>query len=144
MSGVAPSARLAVVASENRAAVEQAGERFNAGDLDGYLELYDEGVALHGFPPGLPPGKDGARAFYGAVFAGLENRRLTFEDVIEEGDRLAFRFTFEATHEGDLLGLAPTGRQVHVDGLTILRFRNGKVVERWQAAAEPTLMQQLA
>ena len=57
--------------------------------------------------------------------------RVTTEDVLEEGDRVALRWKAEGTHRGDLMGLAPTGKRVTLTGIEILRVSGGKIVERW-------------
>ena len=51
--------------------------------------------------------------------------------VFGNGDRLAIRFTMTGTHRDHFLGVAPTGRSIAVDGITILRFSGGKCIERW-------------
>jgi hypothetical protein len=55
----------------NETALAQAIDRWNAGDLDGYLRLYDDKVRLHGFTP-QPMDKLAVRAFYEAIFAALK------------------------------------------------------------------------
>ena len=120
-------------AEGNRAILERARECWNAQDGRGYLELYDEGATLHGYP-GVEPGIDGIRGFYEAFWAAFPGSRLTFEDVIAEGDRVAVRFAVRGTHRGDFQGIPATGRQVALTGITILRFAAGKCVERWSQA----------
>jgi predicted ester cyclase len=53
------------------------------------------------------------------------------EASIAEGDLVAERFTARGTHQGELLGVAPTGREVVLAGINIFRVQDGKVVERW-------------
>jgi ketosteroid isomerase-like protein len=57
-------------------ALSAAHASWNAGDLDGYLELYDERIALHGYAP-EPMGKAEVRGFYAAVFAAFDSRSST-------------------------------------------------------------------
>ena len=128
--------------SVNRNAIEAAREAFNSGDLDGYLEIYDEDVVAHGYAPG-PLDHAGVSSFYREIAAGLADARLDFPDVLEEGDRLAVRFSLTATHSGPLLGIPATGRSIALQGITLLRFRDGRVVERWQSADMLGLLTQL-
>jgi predicted ester cyclase len=53
------------------------------------------------------------------------------DDQFAEGDKVATRWTARGTHTGEIAGIAPTGRDVTVTGLTISRFASGKVVEEW-------------
>ncbi|WP_137993897.1 ester cyclase [Streptomyces vilmorinianum] len=66
------------------------------------------------------------------------------EDQIAEGDRICTRWTWNATHTGDFMGIQPTGKKVAQSGMTIQRFReDGKIVEAWWNYDLLGLMQQL-
>lgn len=41
------------------------------------------------------------------------------------------RYTGRGTHRGEFLGVAPTGREVTISGVTIFRLREGRLVEGW-------------
>jgi predicted ester cyclase len=131
------------MSEENKAVLRRAKGRWNHGDLDGYLELYDPNVVLHGFLPGLPAGLEGARQFYSGMWAAFPSPRLTFEDMISEEDRVAVRFTMQATQRGNFMGIPPTGQEIALSGITILRFAGNKCVERWNVGDMLGLMQQL-
>ena len=69
--------------------------------------------------------------------------RLTIEDIIAEGETVVARWSCRGTHKGDLNGIAPTGKQFNITGVSIARFTNGKMFEgfvNWDALG---LMQQL-
>ena len=69
--------------------------------------------------------------------------RLTIEDIIAEGDSVVARWSCRGTHKGELSGIAPTGKQFTISGVTIARLTNGKLAEgyvNWEALG---LMQQL-
>lgn len=119
--------------STNRATFDKAIDDWNAGDLDGYFELYDDAVQLHGFGP-EPIGRAAARAMYDGLHAGLGAPKLTVHEVVEEGETLSARFTLSGEHVGDFNGVPATGRPVHIDGITHLHFRGGRCVERWNVA----------
>jgi len=114
-------------------ALQSAVERWNAGDLDGYLELYDEDIRLHGYSP-EPMGKQEVRGFYEASLAALSPNRLEFHETLWDGDACSIRFTMSGRHEGEWLGVPATGSEVAVSGITILHFRGERVIERWSQA----------
>jgi len=115
-------------------ALTKALDSWNAGDLDGYLELYDEGITLHGYAP-EPMGKGEVRGFYEAAFAALGGApKLDFHEQLWDGDRCAIRFTMSGRHTGEWLGVPGTGADVAVPGITILHFAGERVVERWSQA----------
>ncbi|HBY97986.1 MAG: ester cyclase [Ardenticatenaceae bacterium] len=130
--------------SEYLSIVESARQKFNAGDMEGYLTtLYDSNAALHYLPPGLPPGLAGARLFYAGFAAAFPDAQLSFDDVISEGDKVAVRYYVAMTHQGEFQGIPPTGKHLTLPGITILRFGDGKVVERWNEADFMGLLQQM-
>jgi steroid delta-isomerase-like uncharacterized protein len=116
----------------NEANLRRAFEAWNAGDLDGYLALYDDSIELHGYSP-EPMTKASVRGFYEMIHRAFDGPKLIFHDVFSHGDRLAVRFTMTGTHRDQFLRVAATGRSVAVDGITILRFSNGRCVERWSS-----------
>jgi predicted ester cyclase len=116
----------------HRQIIEEARQKFNDGDIDGYVEtLYAPDASFHYFPPGLPHGHVGARMFYGGLIAAFPDAHLAINETVVEGDLLSARFGLEMTHQGEFQGIPPTGRRVTMTGITIMRFANGKVVERW-------------
>jgi predicted ester cyclase len=130
--------------SANREALNRALAGWNAGDLERYLDLYDERIKLHGYTP-EPMNKAEATGFYSSIFAAFPAARLDFHDVLETGDRVAVRFTMTGRHEGDFLGVPPTHRKIALPGITILRFEDdsGLAIERWSTADMLGLLVQL-
>jgi predicted ester cyclase len=117
-----------------REALTKAVDSWNAGDLDGYLELYRDDIRLHGYAP-EPMSKQEARGFYEGAFAGFGGEpRLDFHEVLWDGDKCSIRFTLSGNHAGEWLGVPATGTQVGVPGITILHFDGDQVVERWSQA----------
>lgn len=98
---------------------------------------------FHGFPPGLPAGVAGLRTFYGMAWAAFPDGQLHVDDVVAEGDRVAVRYRLTATHQGPFMGIPATGKAITLNGMTILRFANGRCVKRWQQADNLGLLQQL-
>jgi predicted ester cyclase len=111
------------------------------------LALVDEvagaNYVSHGFPPGLPPGREGLKAFVGAFHAAFPDGHLTIDQMIAEGDTVATRLTFHGTHTHEFMGIAPTGKKVNVPALDMARFEGGKLVEHWGGPDQMSLLQQL-
>jgi predicted ester cyclase len=80
-----------------------------------------------------------ARMFY-AAFPDL---RHTVEDQIAEGDKVVTRITIRGTHQGELMGIPPTGRQIAVSALSIDRISDGKIAEEWVNSDVLGMLQQL-
>lgn len=122
--------------------LEQAIEAWNRGDLAEYLTIYDDDVVLHGYGPG-PMDKAQVTGFYEGISAGLPGSQIELLDTFAAGDRVAARFAQTGRHDGPLLGVPPTGRNVRLDGITILAFRDARVTERWASADMLGLLVQL-
>jgi predicted ester cyclase len=75
--------------------------------------------------------------------AAFPSYQLIAEDMIAEGDKVVVRSTFRGTHKGDLMGIAPTGKQVTMSLILIYRIADDKIVEHWMQADTLGLLQQL-
>lgn len=128
----------------NKAALRRAVSHFSLETLDAYLQLYHPNAKLHFLPPGLPPGREGARLFYQGFFAAFPDARVTIEDLVSEDDKVACRFTIDATHRGEFRGVPATERRVSFGGITIFQFAGNQCVERWSEANFTSLLQQLS
>ena len=114
-------------------ALSAAVESWNAGDLDGYLRLYDEGIRLHGYSP-APMDKAQVRGFYEGIFSAFDTPKLVFDEVVWDGDVCAIRFTMTGRHVREFMGVPATGAAITLPGITILHFRGDRVIERFSQA----------
>ena len=73
----------------------------------------------------------------------IPDLHLTLEDVIAEGDKAVTRQTYRGTHQGNLMGIPATGKQLTLTGMAITRIASGKVVEQWANNDDLGLLQQL-
>jgi predicted ester cyclase len=128
---------------DNKAFVRRIAALFAKDTLDEYLSYYAPDSTLHFLPPGLPPGREGARLFYQTMFAAFPDARVRVGNMVAEGDAVAETFVVEGTHTGPFQGIAPTGTQITVTGITIIRIVDGQIVERWSEADFLGLMQQI-
>jgi steroid delta-isomerase-like uncharacterized protein len=128
--------------NENVAAIESAVAQMNAGNVDGYLELYADDLTVHGYPPGVE-GKAGVSEFYRSFRNAFSDFELKVEDVLTDGDKVAGRYTIRGTHSGELMGVPGSGNKVDISGQSFFRFRDGRVVERWQSLDGAALLTQI-
>jgi predicted ester cyclase len=115
-----------------RGLLERYVELYNAGDLDGVMDLYAED-STQLMPDGAFEGRSVIRdrlAKELAAFSGLAHRVISY---VEEGDAFADEWVFVGTHTGPLVlpdgtELPPTGKRVEVPGMELVRVRDGKIV----------------
>jgi len=132
-------------AEENKAVVrrfnELFGECLRTGDVDILDEVLAPNFVYHS--PGAPPDLRGFKQSLLMLSAGLHDLRYSVEDLFAEGDKVADRMAWQATHQGELMGIPPTGNTVTGTEMHISRIAEGKIVERWGQGDNLGLMQQL-
>jgi steroid delta-isomerase-like uncharacterized protein len=92
------------------------------------------------------PRIEGLEAFrqFGSLYvSAFPDVQITVEDLIAEGDKVVMRYSWRGTHQGELLGIPATGKQVVGSGINILRVANGKIAEQWGSPDDLGLLQQL-
>ena len=124
-----------------RRATEEAINRGNLALLD---ELVSSDFVLH--DPNYPQpvrGAEGLKQYFQTFRSAFPDLHFTIEDIIGEGDTVAVRQTGRGTHQGELFGIPPTGKQVTVTAMIFHRFVNGKPVENWVNSDSMGMLQQL-
>lgn len=131
-----------------RAAMRQFVEKvWNEGDLAAADQYIAPDYVRH--DPAAPAdvqGLDGFKEVVAMYRTAFPDLRLDIEDIIAGGDRgetVALRWTGSGTHQGELMGVAPTGKQVNSSGHTFLRLEKGKIAEEWVQWDNLGLLQQL-
>jgi predicted ester cyclase len=120
------------MSEENKELVRRFYREWNAHNLDVIDELFaDENVAA------------GVRRGCGAYLAAFPDLHASIEELIAEGDKVVCRANMTGTHDGEIKGIAPTGRQVSVDSAEIYRVKDGSFVGYWCQADVAGLMRQL-
>jgi steroid delta-isomerase-like uncharacterized protein len=134
------------MSEENEALVRRYFEEiWNKGNLELIDELFTTNFVRHG-PVGTEGEVRGLEGFKGLVSSyrsGLPDLRIPIEDLIAEGDRVVTRWTAYGTHQGELLGNAPTGNQATVTGILVDRVSGGKIEEEWVAYDTLHFMRQI-
>jgi steroid delta-isomerase-like uncharacterized protein len=116
---------------------------FTEGNLAAPDEYLAPDFINHDPPVGVSADAEGMRTA-GAMFrAAFPDWHSEVHDLIAEHDVVVERFTASGTHEGELMGAAPTGKTVVLEGINIFRVRDGRITERWGRLDELGLLQQL-
>jgi steroid delta-isomerase-like uncharacterized protein len=133
------------MSEQNKAVVRRVfDELWNRGNLPVADEFFASTYTHH--DPSTPDAGRGPESEKKRVTlyrTALHDLRLTIEDIIAEGEMVMARWSCRATHKGDLNGIAPTGKQIAISGISMVRFASGKMVEGWITWDALGLMQQL-
>lgn len=118
---------------ENKRLVRRLHEAvWNEGNMDVVDELIAEEYVEHN--PVFPEGIRGREAYkanvasFRGAFSGFE---IVTEDVIAEGDIVVVRHTGRGTHDGEFMGIEPTGNSVEIPGVVVLRVEDEQIAEAW-------------
>lgn len=105
---------------------------WNEGDLSFVDDHYADDYVLH--DPSLPEdvqGPEGFKSYVRQFRTAFPDLSVNDYELITEGDTVAVRYAWHGTHEGELMGIEPTGTQVEGTGTAFVRFEDGKVQEAW-------------
>jgi steroid delta-isomerase-like uncharacterized protein len=116
---------------------------FTEGDLGAVDEFLAADFVNHDPPIGLGSDAEGMRTAGSMFRAAFPDWHSELHALVGEGDIVVERFTASGTHQGELMGVAPTGKMVELRGINIFRVRDGRIVERWGRLDELGLFQQL-
>jgi steroid delta-isomerase-like uncharacterized protein len=115
-------------------------EIISTGDFDRAAEIVDREAPDNELRPGDPPAKliDTFKETFSEAREGFPDLTISIEDVMAEGDWVTARVTMRGTHRGEFQGIAPTGKRVEVRAIDMFRIEDGKIVEHWGHADDPT------
>jgi predicted ester cyclase len=131
-------------AKENKAIfrryAEEVGNQHNFEIVD---EIFERYIAHQPDGSTLQRGPQDVKRFTREFHSAFSDFHISIEDQIAEGDKMVSRFTIRGTHQGDFRGMAPTGKEIEIKGVTTFRFSpEGKVVETWDSYDQLSLMRQ--
>src|SRR5687768_12517815 len=120
-------------AQENKALVRREQEELwnHTGDLDAAEELFAAGQA------------EAAKQEAADFRRGFPDVTSTIDDLIAEGDKVVARWRSHAPHQGDYMGIAPSGKEVEFTGISVYRIEEGKIAESWTVEDQLGLMRQI-
>ena len=124
---------MTTITATNKAIVRRLiTEVFNGGHLEIIDELYAPELAA------------AARRWIAPFRASFPDIQMEIVELIAEDDKVVGRFTCSATHQGEWLGHAPTGRRFQrVAEIAIFQVRDGKIIKAWSLEDTLSRLQQL-
>ena len=136
---------MSVSVEENKALARRWFEEvFNAQNFDVADEITAQDAVNHDPTlTDLPSGPEGDRHVVNLYHDAFPDAQITVEEQIAEGDRVVTRWTGRGTHQGELMGVPPSGNRVEIAGMTINRVSGGKIAETWTNYDALGMMQQI-
>jgi len=132
-------------AEENKVIVRCVFEKvWNKGNLEVVDEVFATNYVFHGPANSGVRGPEGYKQHVTIYRTAFPDVQFTVEDMLTEGDKVAIHWTARGTHQGYLMGIAPTLKRGVVTGFSIVHIADGKIVEEWSNWDTMSLMQQWA
>jgi steroid delta-isomerase-like uncharacterized protein len=122
------------MSEDNKAIARRFIEKvWNGHDLDAIDEFIAENHVDHDPARAeTPGGPAGMREFVEMYLGAFPDTHIEIDDVIAEGDLVVIRWHATGTHDGELMGIPPSGKPIEVTGIGIDRIEGGRIVESWQ------------
>ncbi|MFC4360640.1 ester cyclase [Halobium salinum] len=127
---------------EHKRIVQKYPKVVSSGDFDLIDGLCTDDVVSH-VPLGEPQGPDALKKYESPIHEAFPDFDVTNEHLVAEGDHVAMHLTIRGTHQGEMMGIPPTGNQVEFQNMIFHRMENGKIAERWVQPDVVGLLQQL-
>jgi len=119
-------------------------EVWNKGKLDLLDNLITADYINHSpSTPNPPPGPEGLKPIIAEMRRGIPDLNYEIKDLVVTREKAVARVLMTGTHTGELWGIKPTGKKIHVNQINIEHFRNGRIAEHWRVTEELNLMKQL-
>lgn len=113
--------------------LHQALQALNSeGDKTAYFDLHDDSLVTHGIPENFSADKEGMKEYYHKVWRAFPDAKYEFEHVVVDGNEAACMFSITGIQKEDLLGIPPSDKQLRINGMIFFRFKDSKIVERWE------------
>jgi steroid delta-isomerase-like uncharacterized protein len=131
-------------AEDNKQIVREQMDAISRGDYEAMTKYVAEDIVNHDPPPGqsgrgLKAVQDGIRMLH----SSFSDYRVAIKDLVAEGDKVAVLFTTSGRHTGPFLGSQPTGKEMSVESLMLVRIEDDKIVERWAQIDMQAMIDQL-
>lgn len=113
------------------------------GDIDALDEIITHDFVDHNTLGLDMSGRESAKDDIQLLREAFPDFEARVEDIIAEGDTTAMRVTLSGTHEGEFMGIEPTGNHFEIQNLVFSRLEDGKIAERWVQPDTLGMLQQL-
>ena len=118
-------------------------EVFNKRNTDAIDDFVGARFTDHSLPPGFGTGRDAMKQMLGMYINAFPDLQVEPLTLMTEGNLIALRVRARGTHQGEFMGIPPTGKKVDFQEMHMARLRDGKIVEHWGIEDSMTMFTQL-
>jgi predicted ester cyclase len=131
------------MSEENKALARRFYQVFTAASMDALDEILAPDFNYATPPPNVSPDREGFQQAAAGIRTAFPDLQLEFVYQVAEGDTVATHTVARGTQKGELQGVAPTGMEVAVNGMSFMRFAGGRSVDFRGVADQMSMMRQL-
>lgn len=135
--------KTAQIEEQNKALVHRFFEAIDAQDFDRFNSLLAPGAILRGASPSEDVTAENSAQLLSPIYQALPDLAHRVEDMFAKGDKVVARVLIEATHQGELMGIPPTGTRLRYFQFGIFQIVDGKIKEGWRVTDSLGMMTQL-
>lgn len=128
---------------ENKSLVRRAFDGLNGHKLDNLDTFVHGDIMNHTAVPAKQRGIENFKAVMNWLLTTVPDQHWSIEDMISEEDKVVCRITWSGTHQGEFMGIAPTGKRFSVEHIHIFRITDGKLSEHWAVRDDLNMIRQL-
>lgn len=93
--------------------------------------------------PGIPNGRQPFKNYLTMMFKAFPDYQGEIESIVAEGEFVSFHFKWTGTHQGEFMGIKPTGKRISRRTADVLRIKNNRIVEHWGIVDQVDMMKEL-
>nr|WP_067059211.1 ester cyclase [Mucilaginibacter sp. L294] len=127
----------------NIEAQKKFGEAVNTGNLEALKDVVAEGSVDHDPADGQVAGPQGYIDFFTELRTAFPDLKIEVKHLVADDENVSFAYEVTGTHNGNFMGITPTGKPIKARGMQISKFENGKMTERWGSSNELGILKQL-
>jgi len=132
------------MSEENKALVRRFVEECQSQrDLGRLSDFISSEFVNHTVQPPFQGTFEGAKQLHEMLFTAFPDMKFVIRDMVAEGDKVVTYKTLQGTHQGDFMGIPPTGKRIECDVIDIMRVVDSKCLEHWHVMDQLGLMMQL-
>lgn len=128
---------------ENKSLVRRSFDGLNGHRLDNLDTCVHGDIMNHTAIPAKQRGIENFKAVMNWLLTAVPDQHWSIEDMISEEDKVVCRMTWSGTHQGEFMGIAPTGKRFSVEHIHIFRITDGKLSEHWAVRDDLDMIRQL-
>ena len=120
--------------------LKQSVSAYNYHDIEGFINFYTEDYIDH---INKISGREELKQYTDDYIKAFPDIKWTIKDILVEGNKVAIRYRYKGTHQGEFMGIAPTGKKIDVNGILIARVEGGLIAEDWDIQDTDSFLKQL-